>query len=311
MSKRFDRFAKAFSAGVPRGAPAVAYPSLTGSSAAFAAATLAVDRGGVVLAVTAGLPEADTLFSDLEAVADEVGVRVLEFPPVIEDDNNSAAARLKVSAVLGAYAIRPYPLVIVSPVMALREGVVSSEKVSQAEIALSVGKTMPSSAPPPTFAHLQEKLLAAGYRRVAEVASPGEFSVRGGVLDAWSPDVDRPVRAEFFGDDLESLREFDVATQVSVRKIEEAHLAPVALGENAGKTATKTNTAERTNNGDREDCDFRPGADNATDPRSAFCGHGGRLRGGDAEQGEVPARDGVRRRRKVGYLQSGGSICCV
>ena len=237
MSKRFDRFAKAFSVGVPKGAPAVAYPFLTGSSAAFAAATLAVDRGGVVLAVTAGLPEADTLFSDLESVADEAGVRVLEFPPVIEDDSNSAAARLKVSAVLGAYAIRPYPLVIVSPVMALREGVVSSENVCRAEITLLLGETTSPSPTPPTFAYLQERLLAAGYRRVVEVSSPGEFSVRGGVLDAWSPDADRPVRAEFFGDDLESLREFDVATQVSVGKIVEAHLAPVALGDNVRKTS--------------------------------------------------------------------------
>ena len=85
MSKQFDIFAKAFGAGVPEGAPAVAYSSLTGSAAAFAAATLAVKSGRVVLAVTAGLPEADTLSADLETMADEVGVRVLEFPPSIED----------------------------------------------------------------------------------------------------------------------------------------------------------------------------------------------------------------------------------
>ena len=137
MSKKFDIFAKAFGAGVPEGAPAVAYSSLTGSAAAFAAATLAVKSGRVVLAVTAGLPEADTLSADLETMADEVGVRVLEFPPSIEDDRSTIAARLKVSAALGAYAIRPYPLVIVAPVMALREGVAASERVRNAEISLS------------------------------------------------------------------------------------------------------------------------------------------------------------------------------
>ena len=208
----------------------MAYPSLTGSAAAFASATLAIAGGGTVLAVTAGLPEADALFSDLEALADEAGVRVLEFPPVIEDDRGSVAARLKVSAALGAYAIRPYPLVIVAPVVALREGVASSDSVQQAEITLTcTGAPDPEGTGSSGFATLQERLLAAGYARVAEVTSPGEFSVRGGVLDVWSPDAERPVRAEFFGDDLESLREFDAATQISVGKIESSVLAPVFL----------------------------------------------------------------------------------
>ena len=208
----------------------MAYPSLTGSATAFASATLAVEGNGTVLAVTAGLPEADALFSDLETLADEAGVRVLEFPPVIEDDRGSVAARLKVSAALGAYAIRPYPLVIVAPVMALREGIASSESVRQAEIALKCDGASDGEEPVSMgFATLQERLLAAGYARVAEVTSPGEFSVRGGVLDVWSPDAERPVRAEFFGDDLESLRAFDAATQISVQKIDSTVLAPVSL----------------------------------------------------------------------------------
>ena len=224
MSKKFDIFAKAFGAGVPEGAPAVAYSSLTGSAAAFAAATLAVKSGRVVLAVTAGLPEADTLSADLETMADEVGVRVLEFPPSIEDDRSTVAARLKVSAALGAYAIRPYPLVIVAPVMALREGVAASERVRNAEISLST-----EGAAAVGFSALQTRLLAAGYERVVEVSSPGEFSVRGGVLDVWSPDAESPVRAEFFGDEIESLRVFDAATQISVRKISSTVLSPVSL----------------------------------------------------------------------------------
>ena len=208
----------------------MAYPSLTGSAAAFASATLAAEGRGTVLAVTAGLPEADALFADLEALADEAGVRVLEFPPVMEDDRSSVAARLKVSAALGAYTIRPYPLVIVAPVVALREGVASSDSVQQAEITLSCARAPGGAgAVSSGFAALQERLRTAGYTRVAEVASPGEFSVRGGVLDIWSPDAERPVRAEFFGDDLESLREFDAATQISVRKIESSVLAPVSL----------------------------------------------------------------------------------
>ena len=237
MSKRFDIFRQAFSAGVPEGAPAVAYPSLTGSAASFAAAALAVGDGGVVLVVTGGLPEADSLFSDLEAIADEAGIRALEFPPAIEDDRSSKAARLKVSAVLGAYPIRPYPLVIVAPVMALREGVATSADVLNGVIQLSMESHNATSSSggdaQPTvlgFSALQNSLLAAGYERVVQVSEPGEFSVRGDVLDAWSPDAPNPVRTEFFGDEIDGLREFDAATQVSIGKIEAAKLEPVDIG---------------------------------------------------------------------------------
>ena len=227
MSKRFDIFRNAFNAGVPDGAPAVAYQSLVGGANAFAAASLAVNSGGVVLAIVSGLPEADTLFSDLESISDEAGIRVLEFPPEIEDDRSSVAARLKVSAALGAYSIRPYPLVVVAPVVALSEGVASSEKVEDASISLALpghGATEEIG-----FSALQGKLLAAGYVRTVEVSSPGEFSVRGGVLDVWSPGDERPIRAEFFGDELESLRVFDPGTQISVKKIEIARLEPVSV----------------------------------------------------------------------------------
>ena len=227
MSKRFDIFHKAFNAGVPEGTPAVAYQSLIGGASAFAAASLAVKDGGVVLAVVSGLPEADTLFSDLESISDEAGVRVLEFPPEIEDDRSSTAARLKVSAALGAYAIRPYPLVVVAPVVALSEGVASSKSVENASLSLSLSGD--GDFPGIGFSELQERLLAAGYDRMAEVSSPGEFSVRGGVLDAWSPGDERPVRAEFFGDELESLRTFDPGTQISVKKIEFVRLEPVSV----------------------------------------------------------------------------------
>ena len=134
-------------------------------------------------------------------------MRVLEFPPEIEDDRSSVAARLKVSAALGAYSIRPYPLVVIAPVVALSKGVASSEKVENASITLALpGHSNPDGI---GFSALQEKLLAAGYERTVEVSSPGEFSVRGGVLDAWSPGDECPVRAEFFGDEIESLRTFD------------------------------------------------------------------------------------------------------
>jgi transcription-repair coupling factor (superfamily II helicase) len=58
------------------------------------------------------------------------------------------------------------------------------------------------------------------------VEQVGDFSVRGGIVDAWSPGEEFPIRAEFFGDDLESIRTFDAATQMSIERVERAALLP-------------------------------------------------------------------------------------
>jgi transcription-repair coupling factor (superfamily II helicase) len=74
---------------------------------------------------------------------------------------------------------------------------------------------------------LVERLIAAGYMREDPVAEMGEFSIRGGILDVWSPDREAPVRIEFFGDTVESIREFDPETQLSTTQLSFAELAPM------------------------------------------------------------------------------------
>jgi transcription-repair coupling factor (superfamily II helicase) len=64
---------------------------------------------------------------------------------------------------------------------------------------------------------LLEKLNAAGYERAPQVTTRGQFAVRGGIVDLYSWQAQLPVRIEFFGDEIESLREFDIDTQTSVR----------------------------------------------------------------------------------------------
>jgi transcription-repair coupling factor (superfamily II helicase) len=74
---------------------------------------------------------------------------------------------------------------------------------------------------------LREMLLASGYKREDPVASVGEFSLRGGILDVWSPGHAAPVRVEFFGDTVDSIREFDPETQLSVRQLQEIEIVPM------------------------------------------------------------------------------------
>src|SRR5260370_40352586 len=71
-----------------------------------------------------------------------------------------------------------------------------------------------------------EHLYNLGYEPVAEVEEPGQFSHRGGIIDLFPPTLPRPVRAEFFGDEIDSLRTFDQETQRSLNPVASCIIAP-------------------------------------------------------------------------------------
>lgn len=74
---------------------------------------------------------------------------------------------------------------------------------------------------------LLSHLTSVGYEPVDVVEMPGQYSRRGGILDIYSPEADRPVRMEFFGDEVETLRKFDPETQRSQDSLEQARLLPL------------------------------------------------------------------------------------
>jgi transcription-repair coupling factor (superfamily II helicase) len=103
---------------------------------------------------------------------------------------------------------------------ALARRTVSPEEVAQAGAVL---KRDEDYAPE----ELLEKLLASGYVREDPVGAVGEFSMRGGILDVWSPGRAAPVRVEFFGDTVDSIREFDPETQLSTGQLNKVEIAPM------------------------------------------------------------------------------------
>jgi transcription-repair coupling factor (superfamily II helicase) len=70
-------------------------------------------------------------------------------------------------------------------------------------------------------------LASVGYAQMDLVEMPGQFTRRGGILDVYSPEADRPVRIEFFGDEIETIRKFDPETQRSQSALDEAQLLPL------------------------------------------------------------------------------------
>jgi transcription-repair coupling factor (superfamily II helicase) len=75
---------------------------------------------------------------------------------------------------------------------------------------------------------LIDHLASVGYTQVDLVEMPGQFARRGGILDVYSPEADRPVRIDFFGDEIDSIRKFDPESQRSSTAIDEALLLPLA-----------------------------------------------------------------------------------
>jgi transcription-repair coupling factor (superfamily II helicase) len=81
---------------------------------------------------------------------------------------------------------------------------------------------------------LIEQLAGAGYERVAQVTTRGQFAVRGGIVDVYSWQAPLPVRLEFFGDEIDSLREFDIDTQTSVRDLTSVDILLAAIEDQSG-----------------------------------------------------------------------------
>ena len=74
---------------------------------------------------------------------------------------------------------------------------------------------------------LADRLALAGYRRQDPTDEPGEFSARGGVVDFYPAGAQHPIRAEFIGDNIESLRTYNPATQRSIEPVDQAPIVPL------------------------------------------------------------------------------------
>jgi transcription-repair coupling factor (superfamily II helicase) len=110
--------------------------------------------------------------------------------------------------------------IVVSPVAATTIRLRSGEYYSALARMVRRGETFDTE-------NLLQHLNTVGYTSADVVEMPGEYALRGGILDVYSPESDRPVRIEFFGDEVESIRKFDPATQRSSSPADEALLLPL------------------------------------------------------------------------------------
>ena len=224
MKEALKLFMRAFSPPPVSRGGRLSLPSLVGAADAFLAASLALQddsKPRVVLAVTDGLPEADRLLDDLRLVVQDTPVDVLEFPLVLENDTSALGVRLKTCERLKDPSS---PLVVVAPFPALAAPI----KSSHAPVVL----------PEARFSNLTNALRDMGYERQPQVEKEGDYAIRGGIVDVWSPGDENPVRAEFFGEEIERLQAMDATSQRSGKTLERACLLPAKEDETSTATTT-------------------------------------------------------------------------
>jgi transcription-repair coupling factor (superfamily II helicase) len=184
-------------------------------------AALAKALGTPVMLVAAGPREADPLLRGVEAWLG--GDRVAYLPPWEALPYEGISPSPEVAA-RRADAVRRLraaqgPFVLVTTSLAAIQGLVPTLGTT-APIVLERGVEL---APD----ELADRLVALGYSRTDVVEHRGEFAVRGGVLDVFAGTGRRPVRLEYWGDEIESLREFSASSQLSTRAVERAELGLV------------------------------------------------------------------------------------
>src|ERR1700736_3284206 len=151
-------------------------------------------------------------------------VRTVVFPAVetlpfdrLAPDEETVRRRLEAVDALGSGE----PVVCFSSWTAMTRPTLAAEALRRWSFTLKPAQTY-------SLDDLVRRLTPPGYGREPLVRGRGEFSLRGGILDCFPPDRRRPLRGELFGDELESLREFDVESQGSVGSIATARILPAA-----------------------------------------------------------------------------------
>jgi transcription-repair coupling factor (superfamily II helicase) len=193
-----------------------------GSLASVVLAALHRARPERVFVAVADSPnEAIAAQADIEAVLDREGESFLypqkEALPYEESEPHLEIGGLRVEAVEALFSGRVQ--VLVTTPRALQERVPIPSRLAELRQTLRVGDFV-------SFSDLPAGLEARGFERVALVEAVGQFAVRGGILDVFSVAAGDPVRIEFWGDEIVSIRHFEVLDQLSTAEVAETHVLP-------------------------------------------------------------------------------------
>lgn len=150
------------------------------------------------------------------------------FRRAVKFGQRDAANEILRTEVISRLSAGHCPLFVVTYPEAVMEKVVSRQKLDEQTLRLHASERV-------DITFVEETLRAFGFRRVDYVYEPGQFAVRGSILDVFSFSSEWPYRVDFFGDEVDSIRTFEVQTQLSRDKQEEIVIVPELAGYTQGK----------------------------------------------------------------------------
>ena len=196
-----------------------------GAKALAIAQALRVERRSAIVLTSSNL-EAQNLAQELHfflGLLDEAPPVVAHLPSLEVDPYRGLSPHPEIAA---ARALALWQLLHLEPVVLVASARAASSRLHSPQRFLSYCVEL-KQGDDVSPERLREQLQQSGYVEDDPVTEPGEFSLRGGILDVFPPHVENPVRLEFFGDSLESMRSFDVESQRSVGVVRSAEIIPM------------------------------------------------------------------------------------
>ncbi len=196
---------------------------LVGGALSFYAAAAVARTGGVHIFVAEDRDAAAYLLNDFYNLLDES--RIFFFPSAYKhsaangvEDAQGVVQRTATMHALRAFDGKGYLVVCTCP-EALAERVVDAGVLQRQTISVGVGDRI-------SIEVLVQELESASFTRVDFVYEPGQYSVRGGIVDVFSFSESKPYRLDFFGDEVDSIRRFNISSQLSADKLERVEIIP-------------------------------------------------------------------------------------
>lgn len=195
---------------------------LSNSARSLFVASLYEKTNRPVLLVTHNLYQAQKFYDDLSEFLKPEEVYLYPVNELIASEIAAASPELKSQRleVLNGLTERK-PKVIIAPVAGLRRYLPPREVWERGRISFETGTDI-------EIERLTEQLVASGYERTSMTASPGEFSIRGGIVDIYPLTEEKPVRIELFDTEVDSIRFFDIGTQRSEEKVDAVTIGPAS-----------------------------------------------------------------------------------
>jgi transcription-repair coupling factor (superfamily II helicase) len=196
---------------------------LSGSEQAYFVSRLTMAHRASVVVIVPSTEDAEKYLEDLRFFSGKNNSSPVYFPPYnilpfqhLSYHSETAARRIKS---LYRLIVEDAPQIVVTTVAALLQRIIPKQELSDYAELIMVGEEIDRDL-------LVEKLVSGGYVRSAIAEEPGDFCVRGGILDVFSPLYSDPLRIELYGDTVESLRFFSAANQRTIKNIQEAVILP-------------------------------------------------------------------------------------